>query len=419
MKDLRTIILAAGKGTRMKSAVPKVLQTVCGRPIIQYVLDIAKNVGSLKTYIVVGHKSDDVKIYLPKEVVTVEQKRLLGTADAVKCVEGHLKNDKGDVLILCGDTPLLNKRVIAELIRKHRRTKAIVSFLTAIVDQPKGYGRILRDQAGRAVAILEEKDASVQQRAINEINVGVYCFNSAALFGALRSIKINPKKQEFYLTDIIELFSKRGRRIETLRTENPAEGLGVNTREDLAVAERILRRKILKKLMLSGVTIIDPQTTYIDADVKIGRDTIIRPCTFIENDIRIGKNCKIGPFARLRPGVRIGDEVEIGNFTEVSRTKIGKQTLMKHFSYLGDSLVGSKVNIGAGTITANFDGQKKNQTIIKDQAFIGSDSILIAPVKVGKKAIVGAGSVVTKGKIIPDGSIVVGVPARVIARRKF
>lgn len=418
MRNLRTIILAAGKGTRMKSDCPKVLHEVCGKPIIEYVLDAAKAVGSLKTYVVVGYKGDAVRKRLAPGSIIVRQSKLSGTADAVRRVAGYLKNYRGDVLILCGDTPLLNRTVIKELVGKHKRSKAVCTFLTATVDDPRGYGRVIRNERGEVIAIREDKDAAEHEKDIAQINVGVYCAQSRALFGALRRIRLNEKKKEFYLTDIIALFHRDGARIETVATEDPVEGLGVNTKEDLAVAERVTRERILKNFMRDGVTIVDPATTYIDAGVKIGKDTCIRPFTVIEKDVRIGDRCVIGPFARLRPGVRLGNGVEIGNFTEVSRTRIGDKTLMKHFSFLGDALVGSDVNIGAGTITANFDGVRKSQTTIGNGAFIGSDSILIAPVKIGNKAVVGAGSVVTKGKVVPDGGMAVGVPARIRARRE-
>lgn len=418
MHNLRTVILAAGKGTRMKSDVPKVLHEVCGKPIVEYVLDAAQAAGSLKTYVVVGYKGDAVKKRLAPGLIMVRQPKLSGTADAVRRVAGHLRNYHGDVLVLCGDTPLLNKMVIKELVGKHKKSKAVCTFLTATVDDPQGYGRVIRDEHGNVVAIREDKDALEHERNIAEINVGVYCVQSHGLFRALKHIRLNERGKEFYLTDIIDLFHQGGLRIETVATEDPVEGLGVNTKEDLAVAERIIREKILKNFMRDGVTIVDPATTYINADVKIGKDTCIRPFTIIEKDVRIGDRCVIGPFARLRPGVRLGDGVEIGNFTEVSRTKIGNKTLMKHFSFLGDALVGADVNIGAGTITANYDGVRKSQTKIGNGAFIGSDSILIAPVKIGNKAVVGAGSVVTKGNVVPDGGIAVGVPAKIKARRK-
>ncbi len=418
MRGIITIILAAGKGTRMKSSKPKVLHEVCGKPIISYVLDIASAVSSLKTYVVVGHKADVVKDFLGKGVCIVEQKRLLGTADAVRSAEKLLKGYNGDILLLCGDTPLLNKSIIKKLVRGHQRKGAVCSILTSYIDNPSGYGRIIRNTIGNVIAIREEKDASCEEKKIKEINVGVYCVNSKRLFEALADVKINKKKREFYLTDVIEIFISQGLDVQTIETSDPVEGMGINTREDLAEAERIMRLRILRGFMLAGVTIVDPSTTYIGADVKIGQDTVIRPFTFIENNVRIGKNCVIGPFCRLRPGTRIGNDVSIGNFTEVSRTKISPKTKMMHFSYLGDSVVGTGVNIGAGTITANYDGKNKNVTHIGDGAFIGCDSVLIAPVKIGRNAITGAGSVVTRGRDVSANNVVVGVPAKVVGKRK-
>ncbi len=418
MSRLRTIILAAGKGIRMKSDIPKVLHEVCGKPIIQYVLDVAQATGSLKIYLVVGHNREAVRKRSAAGLVVVNQPRRRGTADAVRCVERYLKNCRDNILILCGDTPLLNGELVKNLVYQHQQAKAVCTLLTAIVPNPQGYGRIIRNDRGAVVAIREDKEVRGAERNISEINVGVYCVRCPELFDALRSVRLNPKKKEFYLTDIIALFHQKDFKIETVATSDPSEGLGVNTKEDLAVAERITRERILKNFMRDGVTIIDPYTTYIDADVQIGKDTCIRPFTLIEKDVRIGHRCVIGPFARLRPNVRIGNDVEIGNFIEVSRTRVGNKTRIKHFSFLGDATVGSAVNIGAGTVTANFDGKNKNLTKIADGAFIGSDAILIAPVVIGKRAVVGAGSVVTKGTVIPDEGMAVGVPAKIKRRTR-
>jgi bifunctional UDP-N-acetylglucosamine pyrophosphorylase / glucosamine-1-phosphate N-acetyltransferase len=255
MQNIRTIILAAGKGTRMKSDIPKVLHKICGQPIIEYILDVAKAVGSLKTYVVLGHKSRSVKEYLNKDVVIIEQTNQRGTADAIKCTQRYLRGYRGDILVLCGDTPLLNKTVTKSIVKKHRKSTAVCTFLTAVLHNSQGYGRIIRDENGRVVAIREERDAVGYERDIAEINVGVYCFRSQELFNVLKEIRINKKKKEFYLTDIIELFSEKGLKVDTIETEDPSEGLGVNTREDLAIAESILRRRILKDFMLQGVTI--------------------------------------------------------------------------------------------------------------------------------------------------------------------
>jgi len=418
MKDLRTIILAAGKGTRMKSDIPKVLHPLCGKPIIQYILDIAKFAGSLKTYVVLGHKNELVREYLPENCLVVEQTKLLGTADAVKCAHRYFKNFTGDVLLLCGDAPLLRKDVVKRLVKKHKKTKAACTFLTTVMHNPQGYGRIIRGDKGVVLAVREEKDATEFEKNIAEVNVGGYCFKSRDLFKAIHSIALNKKKKEFYLTDIIELFVDQGLLVDTVETDDSSEGVGINTRIDLSYAESVLQKRIHKQLMLSGVTIVDPQTTYIGADVTVGRDTTINPFTVIENNVRIGKRCSIGPFARIRPGTKIDDQAVLGNFVEVSRSHVGRKTLMKHFGFLGDAKVGAKVNIGAGTVTANYDGQQKNITRIADKAFIGSDSILIAPVEVGEGATTGAGCVVTKGQTIPKNGVVVGVPGKIRKRRK-
>ncbi len=418
MSDFRAIILAAGKGTRMKSETPKVLHQVAGKPVLQYVLDVTKYLRSLKTYVVVGHKSEMVKAYLGSDVQIAIQKQLLGTADAVRSVEGFMRGYRGHALILCGDTPLLDKDIIRSLVRKHLKTKAVCTVLTAKIPDAGTYGRIIRNHDGSIAAIREHKDANDEERAINEINVGVYCFRSPVLFENLKKIALNPKKKEFYLTDIIELLLSRGQKVETLVTDDPNVAFGVNTREDLALCESILRERITKRLMLSGVTIVDPKTTFIDDDVKIGQDTVIHPFTVIQSGVKIGRECSIGPFARVRPGTTIGNKVEIGNFGEISRTTIGDATIMKHFGFLGDAQIGMNVNVGAGCVTANYDGKNKSKTVIKSKAFIGSDAILVAPVEIGAEAVVGAGSVVTKNTKVPKGKVAVGIPARVISKRR-
>ncbi len=419
MKPLRTIILAAGRGVRMNSDLPKVLHPVAGKPMIRYGVDLASAVSSAKTYVVVGFKNEDIRETLGSDGEIVVQKRFLGTADAVRCAAFHFKNYKGDVLVLSGDTPLLEPRTIKQLIQKHRHVQAACTVLTAEVADACGYGRIVRDHRDGVATIREERDASPQEKEIREINAGVYCFDAQKLFRLIPGLKVHRKKNEFYLTDTIGLLVDQGETVETLKTTHAEEALGINTREDLASAEAVIRKRILKNFMTKGITIVDPETTFIAADVQIGRDTVIRPFTIIENDVRIGRGCRIGPFCRLRPGTRLADCVEVGNFTEISRSHLGQRSLMKHFSFLGDARVGSRVNIGAGAVTANFDGKRKNRTTILDEAFIGSDSILVAPVRVGRRAATGAGAVLTPGHSIPAGRVAMGVPAKVISRRKF
>jgi bifunctional UDP-N-acetylglucosamine pyrophosphorylase / glucosamine-1-phosphate N-acetyltransferase len=416
MSNFKAIILAAGRGTRMRSEIPKVLHKVCGKPVLDYVLDITKSLRSLKTYVVVGHGSQKVREAVGDGVQFVQQDRLLGTADAVNRCAPYLKNFQGTVLVLCGDTPLLSRDIVAALLKQHDRSKASVTVLTANINDPQGYGRIIRDRQESFLAIREQKDASDTEDKINEINVGVYCFHSKDLFKILKKVKLNAGKKEFYLTDAVELLLAEGKKVATFTTQDETVAFGINTREDLAQAQAITRKRILSKHMLSGVTVIDPLTTFIEAGVRIGRDTVIHPMTVIHSDVRIGKNCSIGPMARLRPGTRISDGVEIGNFAEVSRSSIGRGVMQKHFSFLGDATVGQGANIGAGVVTANYDGVNKNKTFIGPRAFIGSDAILVAPNKVGAGAMVGAGSVVAKGKNIPAGTVAVGVPARVIKK---
>jgi bifunctional UDP-N-acetylglucosamine pyrophosphorylase/glucosamine-1-phosphate N-acetyltransferase len=415
MSQFKAIILAAGKGTRMKSETPKVLHKVAGRPVLDYVLDITKSLRSLKTLVVVGHGSQQVKDAVGEGVEFVLQDKLLGTGDAVNRCASHLKSYQGTILVLCGDTPLLSKDIIAALLKKHHSAKASATVLTAVIANPQGYGRIIRN-GSNIKAIREQKDASYDEDQIKEINVGVYCFNSKDLFGALTKVKLNPGKKEFYLTDVIELLLAQGKKVGTFTTQDETVAFGVNTREDLAQAQAIIRRRILSKHMLAGVTIIDPLTTFIEAGVKIGQDTVIEPMTVIHTDVRIGRNCSIGPMARIRPGTRIGDGAAIGNFAEVSRSSLGNKVMQKHFSFLGDATVGAGTNIGAGVVTANYDGVNKNKTSIGPKAFIGSDAILVAPNKIGAGAMIGAGSVVAHGKNIPAGMVAVGIPARVIKK---
>jgi len=414
--NFKAIILAAGRGTRMKSETPKVLHKVCGKLVLEYVLDITKALRSLTSYVVVGHGSQKVKDAVGDGVTFILQDQLLGTGDAVNRCASSLKDYDGTILVLCGDTPLLSKDIVAALLKQHERSKASATVLTANIANPKGYGRIIRLANGSFRAIREQKDASEIEDKIKEINVGVYAFNSKDLFSALKKVKLNPGKKEYYLTDVIELLLADGKTVATLITQDETVAFGINTREDLAQAQAIIRSRILSKHMLSGVTIVDTVTTFIEAGVKIGRDTVIHPMTVINAGVHIGKNCSIGPMARIRPGSRISDRAEVGNFAEVSRTSLGRGVMQKHFSFLGDATVGQGVNIGAGVVTANYDGVNKNKTFIGNQAFIGSDAILVAPNKIGAKAMVGAGSVVARGKNIPAGMVAVGIPARVIKK---
>ena len=417
MAKMIAIILAAGKGTRMKSGTPKVLHKILGKEIIHYVLDSVKDAGLSESIVIAGYGSDMLK-NIVKDADIVVQKELLGSGDAVKSAGKALKNYSGDVLVVCGDTPLVRPETIKGLIAKHKSSGASVTILTAKLNDPTGYGRIARDDDGRISGIVEQEKANLYEEVINEINVGTYCFKTGELLEALEAVKPDNIKKEIFLTDTIAIFKSKGRIVESYLTEDADEAIGVNTRKDMALSTTILKNRIAEKLMLEGVTIQDPLSTVIYPGVKIGRDTTIYSNTVIESDVKIGSNCSIGPFARLRPHVEIGDNVEVGNFVELNRSKIGDDTKIKHHTYLGDAVVGRRVNIGAGTITANYDGKVKSRTVIEDGAFIGVGAILIAPVTIGSRATVGAGSVVPKNHDVTKGATVMGVPARIYKRRK-
>jgi bifunctional UDP-N-acetylglucosamine pyrophosphorylase / glucosamine-1-phosphate N-acetyltransferase len=417
MKNIAAIILAAGEGTRMKSSLPKVLHNICGKPMLKYLIDNVNSIGINKVIAIVGHKAGLVE-ELISGIKCIKQDKLLGTGDAVSRARAVLLKDNkiDNVLILYGDTPLLSQAVIKKLIEKHVSSGASATILTAQLKNPTGYGRIVRSSSGKVVKMVEELDASVYEKVIEEINVGVYCFNKRALFYGLEKIKPNNKKEEYYLTDTIGVLTKSNMPVESVTTDDTEEFLGVNTRAELAKAELVMRKRILDRIMDSGATITDPDNTYIEHGVEIGKDTVIYPYTFIENNVKIGSNCSVGPFARLRPGTVIGDNVGIGNFVEIVRSSVGEKTKIRHQCYIGDTVIGKNVNIGAGTIVANYDGKEKHKTIIEDNAFIGTGTILIAPVKVGKGAITGSGSVVTKNRNVPAGKTVVGIPARLLKK---
>lgn len=413
-KNMACVILAAGKGERIKSAMPKVVHRLCGQPMLGYVLDLVKGFRFSKTVVVLGHRYEQVRKIIPRKTKVVIQRRLLGTADAVKQALSALKSFKGAVLVLYADTPLLKKDTLEKFLEFYRDNDLDVALLTAEIEKPAGYGRIIRDKYFNISRIVEDKDADDFQKDIKEVNTGIICFNKKSLSMALKQVRLNKRKKEYYLTDTVEILYKKGFLIGGLKISDINETQGVNSRSDLAKANRIMQGRINEKIMHSGVTIIDPESTFIDYGVRIGGDTVIYPFTVIERNVKIGKRCSIGPFAHIREGTNIEDEVTAGNFLEIVRSNISSRTLIKHFGYLGDSRIGKDANIGAGCVTANFNGYQKNKTFIKDKAFIGSDTILVAPVKIGRKAVVGAGSVVLKNKDVADGAKAVGVPARII-----
>ncbi|MBU4376534.1 MAG: NTP transferase domain-containing protein [Candidatus Omnitrophica bacterium] len=416
MKDTACIILAAGRGTRMKSPLAKVLHKIAGKTMIERALELVKPFSFKPLITITGYKSEEVAKFCGDAKV-VKQKSLLGSADAVMSARSALSKFKGDIVILYADVPLVRQSTIYELVEAHKKNNAFCTFLTAKMKDPTGYGRVLRDDNDNIARIVEEKEASLYDKAIEEVNVGVYCFKAQQLFDFLKEVKNDNKKGEYYLTDIISVFRKRNLKIGSVNASGEDEAYGINSKEELAKAERILNLRAIEKFMTEGVSIIDPQNTYIDINCKMGQDTVIKPFTIIEEGVTIGSGCVVGPFARLRKGTVLADNVEIGNFVELVRCDIGLGTTIKHHTYVGDAIIGKNVNIGAGTITANYDGKTKQKTIIKDGAFIGSGTIFVAPVVVGKKAVTGAGSVLTKNTSVPDKGVFVGIPARPLKRR--
>ncbi len=441
MRNMAAIVLAAGKGTRMKSALPKVLHPVAGRPMLFYGLSVLRELKVRKTVVVIGHGAMSVKeAFAAEKAAFVEQKEQLGTGHAVACGLKALKGFKGDVLILSGDVPLITKDTLKALKQvKDRKRGTPLALITALLDDPSGYGRVIRDSGRKVARIVEEKDAKADERAVSEVNAGIYLVSSDFLFRNIRKLSSSNAQREYYLPDLAGMASGAGQRVAALTHMEPEEVMGVNNRIELAKASGVMRKRIMDSLMLGGVTVMAPDNTYIDWGVSIGADTVIHPSTTLSGDTSIGGNCVIeegvkirdsaigrgttvkslsviesckigdgvviGPFARLRPGSVISDDVRIGNFVEVKKTTIGRGTKANHLSYLGDAVIGRDVNIGAGAITCNYDGVKKHLTTIEDGAFIGSDSQLVAPVTVGKDAYVGSGTTVTSD--VPPGSLMI------------
>ena len=433
--ETHIVVLAAGQGTRMKSNLPKVLHPIAGRPMIERVLDTANTVFPTTITLIVGHKADTVRDRLGnrQNLAVAIQEPQLGTAHALQQAEPLLAGRSGSLILLSGDVPLLSPNTLKRLLETHRGSGAAATVVTAMVDRPYGYGRIVRTR-GRLTRIVEERDASPTQRQIKEINSGIYAFDLPPLFDALRSIASQNAQGEFYLTDLIAIYRRRKLAVETLLIENAQEIRGINSRSELAEVSRLVRQKKNEELMAAGVTFIDPATTYVDPEAEIAADTVLHPGVVIAGRTRIGAACEIqayvrisdseigdrvtinsfclisgaqvadgaalGPFAHLRPGTTVGEKAKIGNFVELKNTNLGPRSKANHLSYLGDATVGADVNVGAGTITCNYDGVNKHRTVIEDGAFIGSDSQLVAPVTVGKGAYIGAGS-----------SIVADVPA--------
>jgi bifunctional UDP-N-acetylglucosamine pyrophosphorylase/glucosamine-1-phosphate N-acetyltransferase len=431
------VVLAAGRGVRMNSRIPKVLHPVAGRPMLLWSIAAAKTLNPDRTLVVTNPSQDGVRAALNGEAEAVPQREQLGTGHALSQVSAEHRTS-GPVIVIYADTPLLRGDTLRRLLDEHTRSGAAVTMLTAEFDNPQGYGRILRGRNGVFRSIVEEKEASADQRQIREINAGMYCFSGQALWPALARLENKNVASEYYLTDVVRLVKGK---VHTVRVDDPDEVLGINDRRQLAHAEGLMRRRILDQLMVDGVTVTDPNTTYVDADVVIGKDTVVHPLTTITGGSRIGEDCVIGPmsqlrdstvgngsriershlekatvgsnvtvgpFSRLRPGTELEEGVRVGTHTEIKNSRIGPGSAVPHFSYLGDAVVGANVNIGAGSITANWDGFQKNPTEIGDRAYISCDTIFIAPVRVGSDATTAADTVITKD--VPAGSLAIGRP---------
>ena len=440
MSDVHVVILAAGKGTRMKSVRAKVLHRVAGVPMIQHVLAAAASLHPQSTTIVVGHEADTVKAALSGQpgLVFVVQEPQRGTADALLTTEPVLGSARGVVLLLSADVPLLSAETLRGLLDRHVATGAVATVITAYVERPQGYGRIVRS-GERIARIVEERDASPAERGIREINSGIYAFALEGLFQAVRGIAAENAQAEHYLPDLVAIYRDRGLGVETLTVSNPDEIRGINSLAELAEVSCIVRQKKNAALMAAGVTIDDPATTYIDRDVEVGVDTVIHPGVTLEGKTTIGGGCDIhsgvrivdsrigdrvtihnhcvianatiasdasvGPFAHLRNHARVGERARVGNFVELKKTALGAGSKSMHLAYLGDATIGANVNIGAGTITCNYDGVTKHPTVIEDGAFIGSDTQLVAPVTIGKGAYVGSGATIREN--VPPGALAV------------
>ncbi len=424
-QSLTAVILAAGHGTRMRSRTPKVLHMLCGRPMIDWVIEAVTEAGADSVKVVANPHHAELAAHLAeRKIDLVYQRDPRGTAHALQQVEGL----RGDVLVVNGDSPLITAATVKRVVDSHRQAKRPATLAT-VEDPNRDDGRIVRDKDGEFERIVERKDATDElRRSVHEFNVGVYCFDGGRLHEALAAVTDDNNAGELYLTDVFRYLKP----VNVVRLDDPSEAMGIKDRLRLAAATKIMQRRILNRLMEEGVTIVDPDSTFIDAMVTIGADTTVEPFSILKGRTEIGSGCRIGPhvhiedarigdrsdcgpFVKIRAGTEVAEQVHIGSFAELVRTKVGRRSRVPHVSYLGDTDLGEDANIGAGTITANFDGERKNRTEIGDGAFVGVDTMLVAPVKLGKGARTGAGSVVTKD--VPDGATAVGVPARVIRKK--
>ena len=416
---IKSIILGAGKGTRMKSDMPKVLHTIFDKALLGYVIDAVNGTNLIdENYIIVGHQAEEVESYVKSNYENskcVLQSPQLGTGHAVSMALPYLKDFEGEAVILCGDTPLITSDTLKEFIEYHKANNSDITVMSAIFENPANYGRIIRNSDGTLNSIVEEKDADAEQKAVKEINAGIYCVNWGKIKSAFSELKTNNAQGEYYLTDIIKWGNENKLRVNAYTLKNNEEIFGINSKANLAEAYKLLNRRVVKKHLENGVTIVDPDTTWISPETEIGADTIIYPSCYINGQNKIGSHCKIGPFAHLRGDVILEDYVKIGNFVEVKKTTVKSHTNACHLTYLGDSEIGSNVNIGAGTITANYNPltKVKSKTIIKDNVKIGSNSVLVAPLVIEEGTNVGALSAITKN--LPSWALAITrAPLRVV-----
>jgi bifunctional UDP-N-acetylglucosamine pyrophosphorylase/glucosamine-1-phosphate N-acetyltransferase len=401
MAERVAIILAAGVSKRMNTKMAKVLHEVCGRPMLAYVLDACREVEVSKIYVVVGFSAEQVQEQFDGtgDIVWVKQAEQLGTAHAVLCCKEHLQDFDGQTLILCGDGPLIRAQTLKTLIEKHEGEQSAATLATAKLDDPTGYGRIIRDTYGNMQGIVEDSDCAEAQLAIKEVNPSYYLFNNKILFEALEKVEPDNVKNEYYLTDALSGIIATGHKVIAVTAVRPEEAKGVNSRAQLSEASKIMQQRIQRKLMDDGVTIVDPANTWIDARAKIGQDTVIEPFTYIHGEVKIGQGCRIGPFAYLRHGTILENDVVLGVYTEIKNSTLADGVRARHHSYIGDATVGKNVNVGAGSITANFDGEKVNRTTIGNNCYLGSGAILIAPLELKDGSHISAGTVVSQESI--------------------
>ncbi len=401
MAETVAVILAAGGSRRMNTKLAKVLHEVCGRPMLAYVLQACRKVGIKRIYVVVGFSAEQItsRFGAADDITWVQQDEQLGTAHAVMCCREHLQGFDGQTLILCGDGPLLRSQTLRTLMEKHEAGQSAATLATAVLEDPAGYGRIVRDAYGNIQGIVEHADCTPEQLEIKETNPSKYLFNNKRLFEALDNIKPDNVKNEYYLTDAISGLISTGHKVEAITAVQPDEAIGINSRAQLSAASKIMQQRIQRKLMDTGVTIVDPDNTWIDARAEIGQDTVIEPFTYIHGEVKIGDRCRVGPFAYLRHGTVLDKDVVLGVYTEVKNSTLAEGVRARHLSFIGDANVGRNVNVGAGSITANFDGEKVNQMRIGDNCCIGSGAVLIAPLNLEEGSNIGAGTVVSQKSV--------------------